>query len=66
MAEEAELTKVLESLVDDNERFKRDNAELQILLAQSREDVHALQEQVEEQRVNPLSHGMRFSCGSDV
>lgn len=55
MAEEAELTKVLESLVADNETLKRDNAELQHLLAESREDLHTLQEEVEEQRVHPPS-----------
>jgi hypothetical protein len=53
MAQEDELTKVLESLVNDSEILKRDNAELQRLLAESREDLHALQEEVDEQRANP-------------
>ncbi|KDR84289.1 hypothetical protein GALMADRAFT_237043 [Galerina marginata CBS 339.88] len=48
--EEDELTTVLESLVQDNEILKHDNAELQHLLAEAREDVHALQEEVDEQR----------------
>ncbi|KAF8345646.1 hypothetical protein F5887DRAFT_1074369 [Amanita rubescens] len=47
-----ELAKVLESLVNDNEIIKRDNAELQQLLSDCREDFHALQEEVEEQRLN--------------
>jgi len=52
---EDELTSVLESLVHDNEVLKRDNAELQHLLAESREDLHDLQEEVDEQRANPPS-----------
>lgn len=44
------MTSVLETLVNDNETLKRDNAELQNLLAESREDFHALQEELEEQR----------------
>ncbi|KAF8806118.1 hypothetical protein BYT27DRAFT_7168420 [Phlegmacium glaucopus] len=51
-AEEDELTNVLETLVNDNEILKGDNAELQHLLAESREDLHALQETLEEQRAN--------------
>ncbi|KIK64794.1 hypothetical protein GYMLUDRAFT_56777 [Collybiopsis luxurians FD-317 M1] len=52
LSENSELTKVLESLVDDNEGLKRDNAELQALLTESRDDLHALQQEVEEQRAN--------------
>ena len=55
MAEQDELTNVLESLVNDNEILKGDNAELQRLLAESREDLHGLQEKLEEQRVNMVS-----------
>ncbi|KAL1727570.1 hypothetical protein EV714DRAFT_253750 [Schizophyllum commune] len=62
-AEHEEMTKVLESLVSDNEILKRDNAELQRLLAESREDLHALQEELEEQKAaypsrapTPLRH----------
>ncbi|KAJ7458403.1 hypothetical protein B0H11DRAFT_2243101 [Mycena galericulata] len=51
--QESELTGVLTTLVDDNETLKRDNAELQALLADAREDCRALQEEVEDQRVNP-------------
>jgi len=39
MAQEDELTKVLESLVNDSKTLKRDNAELQRLLTESREDL---------------------------
>ena len=46
------MTNVLESLVNDNEILKGDNAELQHLLAESREDLHGLQEKLEEQRAN--------------
>ncbi|KAJ7461929.1 hypothetical protein FB451DRAFT_475703 [Mycena latifolia] len=53
LQEQPELTSVLETLVDDNETLKRDNAELQTLLADAREDCRALQEEVEDQRVNP-------------
>lgn len=55
IVEQSEIMKVLESLVEDNETLKRDNAELQSLLAQSREDYHVLQEEIEEQRANPPS-----------
>ncbi len=53
--EQTELTKVLESLMDDNEVLKRDTAELQHFLAESREEIHALQEEVEEYRANAPS-----------
>nr|GAT50162.1 predicted protein [Mycena chlorophos] len=51
--DQPELTSMLGTLVDDNDTLKRDNAELQTLLADSREDYRALQEEMEEQRVNP-------------
>lgn len=57
MADQTELTDVLESLVNDNETLKRDNAELQHLLTESREEIHALQEEVEEQRAVLPSRG---------
>lgn len=41
---------MLESLVADNENLKHDNAELQNLLSDAREDVRALQEEVGEHR----------------
>jgi cysteinyl-tRNA synthetase len=64
IAEENEVTKVLESLVADNENLKHDNAELQNLLTEAREDVHALQEEVEENRAALLS-GSRGEGNSD-
>lgn len=42
--------KVLEGLVGENEALKHDNAELQNLLTDSREDIRALREEVEERR----------------
>lgn len=44
---------MLEALVEDNESLKRDNAELQHMLTETREDVNALQQEVDEQRANP-------------
>lgn len=41
--------------MDDNELLKKDNAELQTLLAESREDVNELREELEEQRVRAPS-----------
>ncbi|KNZ78618.1 hypothetical protein J132_11059 [Termitomyces sp. J132] len=55
LIEQTELTAVLESLVSDNETLKRDNAELQNMLTESREEMHTLQEEVEELRARPLS-----------
>ncbi|RDB19916.1 hypothetical protein Hypma_012965 [Hypsizygus marmoreus] len=55
MVEHTELTTVLESLVNDNETLKRDNAELQTMLTESREEIHTLQEEVEDHRVKPPS-----------
>lgn len=50
---EDELTSVLETMVHDSDVLKHDNAELQHLLAESREEIHSLQEELEEQRANP-------------
>ena len=52
----------MESLVADNEALKRDIAELQNLLAESREDVRALREEMEEARVHvpPTTKGVYF------
>ena len=58
MAEDGEVMKVLESLVADNENLKHDTAELQNLLADAREDVRALQEEVEEHRLAAPFVGM--------
>ncbi|KIY70393.1 hypothetical protein CYLTODRAFT_435731 [Cylindrobasidium torrendii FP15055 ss-10] len=60
-SEQTELTKVLESLMDDNETLKRDNAELQHFLSESREEIHALQEEVEEHRASQPSRSGRRS-----
>jgi regulator of replication initiation timing len=65
LAEETEIMKVLESLVEDNEGLKRDNAELQHLLTEAREDYHSLKEEVEEQRANQPSHGPSISTDSE-
>lgn len=59
-----EITKILESLVQDNETLKHDNNELQQLLAESREDFTSLQEEYEEFKANPLiprSGGMCYA-----
>lgn len=60
--QENEVTKVLESLVADNENLKHDNAELQNLLTEAREDVRTLTEEVEEHRAGlpSGSNGMLF------
>lgn len=49
----AEVSRVLESLVADNEALKTDNEQLHNLLSESREDIQALQAQVEEQKILP-------------
>ncbi|KAL1944128.1 hypothetical protein VTO73DRAFT_3313 [Trametes versicolor] len=61
--QDAEVTKVLESLVADNEALKRDNAELQNLLSASREDFHELQEELEERRASdtPFARTHRYT-----
>ncbi|TDL29974.1 hypothetical protein BD410DRAFT_780491 [Rickenella mellea] len=55
VSEDAEITKVMESLVADNEALKRDTAELQNLLTESREDVRSLREEIEETKVTMSS-----------
>lgn len=55
VTEDAEITKVMESLVADNEALKRDTAELQNLLVEAREDVRSLREEVEESKANVSS-----------
>ena len=66
LKEQSGFSAVLQTLVDENETLKRDNAELQTLLADAR-DCRALQEEVEDQRVNspPRSGGM-FPAGSGL
>ena len=53
--EDPETTRVLESLVADNETLKRDIAELQNLLVEAREDVRTLREELEEHRASAPS-----------
>ncbi|KAF9444449.1 hypothetical protein P691DRAFT_677569 [Macrolepiota fuliginosa MF-IS2] len=48
-----EVTRILESLVQDNETLKHDNDELQHLLTDTREDFASLQEEFEEYKANP-------------
>ncbi|KAJ3570040.1 hypothetical protein NP233_g4661 [Leucocoprinus birnbaumii] len=48
-----QITGMLESLVQDNETLKHDNAELQQLLSNTREDFATLQEEYEEYKANP-------------
>lgn len=55
MVDNPEVTQVMESLVADNEALKRDVAELQNLLTESREDVRTLREEIEESRASALS-----------
>jgi hypothetical protein len=50
---DGEMVKVLESLVADNEDLKRSSIEIQTLLQESRDDVHALQQELEELRNTP-------------
>lgn len=51
---------VLESLVSDNEILKADNEELHTLLTESREDLQAIQSQMEERIVS--APPIRGSC----
>ncbi|KAH8118771.1 hypothetical protein DFH11DRAFT_699408 [Phellopilus nigrolimitatus] len=53
VSDSPEVTQVMESLVADNEAFKRDIAELQNLLVEAREDVRMLREEVDEAGVTP-------------
>ncbi|KAH8096625.1 hypothetical protein BXZ70DRAFT_945422 [Cristinia sonorae] len=67
--DDSEMTKVLESLVADNEALKRDNAELQNILAETREDMRALQEEIDERRAHedPISrHNHTSSVASST
>jgi hypothetical protein len=55
------MTKVLESLVADNEDLKRSNLEFQSLLQESRDDVRNLQSEVEEIRAAPPPSNRGYS-----
>ncbi|KAF9527978.1 hypothetical protein CPB83DRAFT_855117 [Crepidotus variabilis] len=61
---EDELTSVLESLVHDNDVLKRDNGELQHLLTESREEIHMLQEEVDELQANASSYQSRSGANT--
>ena len=52
MANDDEVTRILESLVEDNEGLLQSNAELQSMLADAREELHSLQEEAEEYRAS--------------
>ena len=61
MASNKEVTQILESLVSDNETLVQSNTELQRMLAEAREELHALQEEAEEHRAHsnqPYHAGM--------
>ncbi|KAG8897961.1 hypothetical protein FRB99_007771, partial [Tulasnella sp. 403] len=51
--ENPEVTRILESLVADNEAIKRDNAELQNLLTETREDLRLVREELSEYQAGP-------------
>jgi hypothetical protein len=50
LASNDEITEILESLVADNEALVQSNTELQSMLADTREELHTLQEEAEERR----------------
>ncbi|KAF9651214.1 hypothetical protein BDM02DRAFT_3091696, partial [Thelephora ganbajun] len=58
------ITKMLETLVTDNEMLKRDGEELQRLLSESREDFRALQEELDELRASENRKYSRHRSGS--
>lgn len=65
MANDQEVTRILESLVEDNEGLLQSNAELQSMLADTREELHTLQEEAEEYRAaanfSPYGGGMNLT-----
>ncbi|KAG9128218.1 hypothetical protein FRC07_002836 [Ceratobasidium sp. 392] len=63
-SDDPEITRVLEALVADNEALKRDAAELQNMLTESREDARALQEEMTEMRAR--GEGGQEPLGEDV
>ncbi|KAG8746822.1 hypothetical protein FRC10_003344 [Ceratobasidium sp. 414] len=63
-SDDPEVTRVLEALVADNEALKRDAAELQNMLTESREDARALQEEITEMRAR--GEGGQEPLGEDV
>ncbi|KAF9504189.1 hypothetical protein BS47DRAFT_1442992 [Hydnum rufescens UP504] len=67
MTENPEITIILEKLVADGEALKRDNAELQNLLTESRSELRALTEEVQEYRAvaSPVHPGLFFRASSE-
>jgi hypothetical protein len=67
MTENPEITVILEKLVADGEALKRDNAELQNLLTESRSELRALTEEVQEYRAaaSPVHPGLFFRTSSE-
>ncbi|KAG8705135.1 hypothetical protein FRC08_001821, partial [Ceratobasidium sp. 394] len=63
-SDDPEVTRVLEALVADNEALKRDAAELQNMLTESREDARALQEEITEMRAR--GEGGQEPLGEDA
>lgn len=61
-----EVTKILETLVTDNEMLKRDGEELQRLLSESREDFRVLQEELDELRASENRKYSRHHSRSSV
>lgn len=59
-----EVTKMIETLVTDNETLKHDGEELQRLLSESREDFRALQEELDELRASENRKYSRHRSGS--
>ena len=69
LTEDDEVTKILQSLVADNEALQKSNVELQTLLADSRESIQALQQEAEERRAfmkQPSSRGKLAPLSSVV
>ncbi|KAH7091718.1 hypothetical protein BKA62DRAFT_751720 [Auriculariales sp. MPI-PUGE-AT-0066] len=54
----ADLVQTLQTLVADNELLKKDTAELQNLLAESREDNRVLRDELEEAKANVIRDGI--------
>jgi hypothetical protein len=59
-----EVTKMVETLVTDNEMLKRDGEELQRLLSESREDFRVLQDELDELRASENKKYSRHRTGS--
>jgi hypothetical protein len=62
-SDDPEISRMLEALVADNEALKRDAAELQNMLTESREDARAFQEEIAEMRAR--GEGGQEALGED-